>query len=639
MGNAQHNLIVPYKVAGREVKVEIAFSEEQWSWSRVRFYGGLARDDERRVDRDDPFTQDLNQCEQRRKKRFTTLNLKSLIEDKQSEVLDQKGAKHLFQEFDIYHCVIPAPTIPITRAINDILMLQQELIKVTENTQNPVHENHGSTTSLVYKYFFDEKSGLLSKQKNTKDIQSIESDRINSDNLISFSTGLQPSVAALNPHANRPTDVNQNDDIRTIIDLDKVKASLKIERRSRLRELIRITQSSLVSLLQQTHPPITDIKPSVVSGCDIDWYQCVKDYLCSNLNAYGKGFNFIGTLTNALAFEPSDIDTEMDLKRDIDANQPTAGHLFIVELIEEGSPLLHLLYPSEQDIADAKELPDIQKSETFKKNVPNYQLPEIEKFNIYFFKYISNNGLSVSKNISDLFNSIIKNIVSNYQESVERKLLSEGKDAIEKSIKKSVDLFKSHLDIIQNKLMPDFEIKYLSELVNEDVIIGTSHQQLKGQGKSVAEHQAITKQKSEIMHDDNGEILGAKVTKEFSHPQGAEVDETINFHEAQPLAKAHLENHLTKKKLNLSDKPKHDPLVITAKEEAYKSTSIFKKQPIHLMDIGSSSALLFLGLLNVKSKVDALKKEIKEDNSSSLQAKWEAIEASLSTSYLLTLRT
>ncbi len=41
-------------------------------------------------------------CEQRRKNRFTTLHLKPLIEDKQTEVLDQKGTKHLFQELDIY---------------------------------------------------------------------------------------------------------------------------------------------------------------------------------------------------------------------------------------------------------------------------------------------------------------------------------------------------------------------------------------------------------------------------------------------------------------------------------------------------------------------------------------------------------
>ncbi len=94
--------MVPYKISGHEVKVDIAFSEEQWSWSRVRFYGGLAKDDKRRIDKEDPFTQDVNVCEQRRKNRFTTLHLKPLIEDKQTEVLDQKGTKHLFQELDIY---------------------------------------------------------------------------------------------------------------------------------------------------------------------------------------------------------------------------------------------------------------------------------------------------------------------------------------------------------------------------------------------------------------------------------------------------------------------------------------------------------------------------------------------------------
>ncbi len=121
---------------------------------------------------------------------------------------------------------------------------------------------------------------------------------------------------------------------------------------------------------------------------DIDWHNCLKDYLCSNIDAYAKGFNFIGNLTSALGFEPSDIDVDMDLKRDIEKNKATFGELYIASLIEKEHALHHLLHPSEKDVEVAQSLPDIDRSKSFKQNFPTYKQPETETLNIPFFKYL-----------------------------------------------------------------------------------------------------------------------------------------------------------------------------------------------------------------------------------------------------------
>ena len=636
MGVEQQNVMVPYKVAGKKVVVELAFSEEQWSWSRVRFYGGLAEDDERRVDAEDPVIKNLSECEKRRQNRFTTLDLESLIDGKQTDVLDKNGVKHLFEEFGIYHCVIPAPTIPISRGINDILMLQQELICVSENILNPVHEHFGHSALLVYKYFFDEKSGLLSKQKTTDDIKKANAIRMQQRNELLMNKHFY--------HAARLQD-DSHDDVRSIIDLDKVKATLKVDRRARLRTLIRITQQSLISLIQEKDNSIVNAQPSLLIESDVDWHNCVKDYLCSNIGAYTNGFNLIGNLANALGFEPSGIDIDFELKRDIDKNKATCGELYIASLIEKQHPLYHLLHPSKQDAEKAQSLPDINQEKSFKQNFPNYIIPETEAFNVYFFKYLAANP---NDNLSKSF-EFINAVSQDYLTNIAKSLHKSGK---ENWLNISFDIIKVYAGIADRNAMMQTELKHISKIQEDEVILGTpkslmiTKNQTKGFVNSIRKSNGLQakyffKQKKE--NSKGVERVMLTVTEKFENLNEAEV---ISLFDTKQKAMEFSSKSVTEQQeilgeigrlsaLNKANKLELDYHVIVGKQKDYEKTPLFSESTVRFFDKTSAGFLSVMAFLNVYTKIDAIAKQYKKEDNVDVSKGFEFGSAFISASYSL----
>ncbi len=642
IGLEQTDLMLPYKVVGQSVKVEIAFSDEQWSWGRVRYYGGMAKDDIRRINDIDPLVKDTKRAEQHRAKRFIELDLKSLIDDKQKEVLDASNGIQLFEDFGIYHCVIPSPLTPIKRAIQDIFSLQTELISVAENSQHPVHCAHGSTAALTYKYFFDEKSGLLAKQKTNKDIKKANEARsaLRTEQLMSYRWD----------KAAKAQD-SENDDIRRSIDLDKIKATLKVDRRQRLRDLIRGVQRSLVSLIQRTDTSevLVNTQPALISECSIDWQMCLKDGFAGNIEPYAKAFNLIGNISNALSFEPSDIDVDMDLKRDIDKTKATPGSRYIVSLNEASHPLHDLIHPNEEALIKAQKLPDVKTDQPFSKSFNDYKNTGEDFFNIHFFKFITQGGVGISKNVFDLFNAVIKDMASAHQISLNKELsnINAHADAI-KSVYKHLD---NYLQITANKHMPKTELKLLSDMHDDDVIIGMGHAQLftkrqtKGMINEVAKE---TKHPKKYYDHVNVSQVKAKKTqrvaitlhKDLSHLQGKEINEVMNFFGEQRRAEHLLSQTLAEQRQSLNvvgntQKSLHDHLVVVCNAKDYEQTSIFKRKPYHMMDIGSSSVLLLFGIWNVKLKLEARSKFKEEEGEGSSEKTLELLDASISASYLI----
>lgn len=629
-GFGQEDLMLPYKIAGKDVRVDVAYSVDQWSWGRIRYYGGMALNDERRVDKIDPFVRDVERAQKNRSKRFITLDLASLIKDKKKEVLNGSDTVQLFEAFDIYHLVIPNPVLPLHRAMSDIYHLNHELQLLMDKMQNPLHCAHGSSAALIYRYFFNPKDGLLAKQQSTQALQSSYLNRI----LI------ESALISSHQWRKKPDEASEkvfdtNDHLRMKIDLDKIKATLKVDRRQRMRDLIRALQRSLVSLVQCSEvTKIVDTEPALISENNITWEACLKDGFASDIEPYAKAFTFIGTLSNVLMLDPCALDTEMDLERDVEYLKATPGSQFVLSLHEASHPLYDLIHPNKAALEKANKLPAVKNTEPFYKSFKDYENTGEEVFNSAFFKYIGANALTTNKNLSDAFNAIIKDLVSNFKESLSKDLLN--KDEPLQSMKRPYTLFNNYMSVIDNPHMPKTELKLISEMNENEVIIGMHVTQLNGGAASNSvednAHLALL-----VKKQPNNEISVTTPIDMSTHAYGEGVYE---FNAEKALAQ-----ETQKQSINKSQAEKgrsqggrdlfNDHVVIVADKEDYQKTSLFKEKSLHNLDIGSASLLLVLSIWNVKSKLEAMKQYKKEEGHRSLEKKLEVYEAALSSSYMI----
>jgi hypothetical protein len=86
----EEGIILPAKISGHYPKVEIAYSEQQWTWERLEYYGGLAPDDIRRV-QENKIEVSEEEAQQRRSKRFVPVELKHYVDEDPDGLFYAKG--------------------------------------------------------------------------------------------------------------------------------------------------------------------------------------------------------------------------------------------------------------------------------------------------------------------------------------------------------------------------------------------------------------------------------------------------------------------------------------------------------------------------------------------------------------------
>ena len=144
----------------------------------------------------------------------------------------------------------------------------------------------------------------------------------------------------------------------------------------------------------------------------------------------------------------------------------------------------------------------------------------------------------------------------------------------------------------------------------------------------------------EVKKGGEADSVSIHLYKDYSYNNGDEINETFGFVGEQQRAKHALSQTYSDQTKTLSayaseNNLSSDHLVAVTTREQYESTSLYKRTPSHLMDIGSSSVLLLLAVWNIQIKIDEMAKEKREENKISNDKKVELGEAFVSTSYLI----
>ena len=635
LGLGEESLLLPYKILGQQPKVEIAFSDKQWTWQRIRHYGGMKEDDNRRYEKD-PAGDAVGRAKYR-KKRFIEIDLKPLIDGKQVEVCDTKGNIVLFEEFGVHHLVIPNILLPMHRAMSDIATLRDMLMQLVEDLQNPLNAKNYNTAALCYKYFFNPKNGILAKQKNTQDIK----DAYGTNQLArsALMANRSPHIAA---QAAKMAHSDQ-DNALLQLDLDLIKATLKVEKRQRIRDIIRTLQSSLVGMIETPLlPSISNIQTSLQSQRPFDWHQCLKDYFTGDLNSYNFAFTFIGAIAGALNLEPSALDNAIDIELDVDVKQLTIGQKYLLNTLEKDYPLHELIHPNTNVLAKAKPLPRINHHEEFDALFPDYKHSESdsEEFNQSYFSYLFGRGLVTFKGVFDGVNSGIQSYMSGISDALEKS--NQHTIAIEKFFEISINHFK----VAKH---PDIPKVYMSKAVPE------GHAQLGLHHLDFFNNETKQSIKSEVATIDNkftvdgfSEVKFDKSTGEiivsYSIAEQAS-NETLKFASSGKKAKEFVRKTFNQKKITLQEKldstavdtltSSKNSRVITIKEQDTRDISMFGKRLSHIVDKGTTSALLLLSVWNVKNKFNAMNEYAEQEGKISSEKIADMMAESLSASYML----
>ena len=399
-GFAEEKLIVPYKNKGKVNKVEVAFSEQQWSWPRINYYGGFSEHESET--RRPPNVQQGGvgaKYDKRRAERFISLNLAALIDDNQTQVLDELGLVQLYFLSKIYHLVIPNILRPIEQAARDIAKLRLDLLDYVAEMQNPLNTKNFNTAATIYHYFYYPESGWHAKNKNNADINHEKYNNMLAKQSYDMSPRLYQAAKIARPQPN--TDLEE---AALQLDLDAIKAALKVDKRRRMRDLIRELQKSLVGLVQANESMVVSAtNASLIKERHFDWHRVLYDWFASDMTSYAHAYGVVNLITSSVLYEPSDLDREFDIKDEDDHH--TLGQSYILTTLEEAHPLFKVLHPTAQALEQAKAKTEIEEYHNEEYIFANYNWAGEHTFNQTIYSFLWTEQFH---NVTDLFKSSIK---------------------------------------------------------------------------------------------------------------------------------------------------------------------------------------------------------------------------------------
>lgn len=400
-GQAEQKLIVPYKISGKYCEVELAFSQHQWSWSRLNFFGGISEECNDIVSNKEIL------YSERRARRFCKLKLKSLIKNDQEYINGENNKLQLFQSAGHYHCILNNSFRPIDVAVRDLLFLQKELLQYIEGIQSKTDNPYFKSALITYHYFFHPTHGWRTKSLASRNKQN------------AFS--LQMSF----------------DDVCNV---------LKSHKRRRYRDLIRALQLSLVAILEiDSFHPITEIQPLLNRQQRCYWYQVLEDWFAGGVANYSAAWATVGMISSSICFEPSFLDHAFEHEFEVDLQEPTVGEQYLLLTLEDAYPLYKVIQPASFSLKQEEKL---DSSCHFEEVFDNYQCDGEVKFNQCLYSYFQSGSLEISKGVVEAFQGGYQS----YSTNLIKALIKKGKA----SRKSMASFINNHSAAAMNKQLPEF---------------------------------------------------------------------------------------------------------------------------------------------------------------------------------------
>lgn len=387
-GLADPLVYLPWRMAGEAFDIELAFSEVQWSWARVNYFGGVDVADLRFQGKNvRPTTVSASEGECRRKARFLKLDLSSFVQEKPADSVhsDHQIIHSLCQDEQIPIIYLSDPLAPIEQGLKDIDYLMERLEELAQAIQL---EPHFLTAITCYRYFFDERfahnqayneaekarqrrqiSAELYKDykrysadylKNRAKMEFPEQpwEDLNKDQVFDQYYALSMNEQGEGELAKRIREGKPNElkEQQGYLDEVKIKGLLKVKLRQRIREMIRLIQQTVVSLLEASEEgfAVTGLSPQLKTLSRVKTEEVLRDYFSLGPYQYEKAFSALAGLTTWITMEPAQVDRDLDTSNDFDHRKATPGQRFIQSLLKKDHPLHAMIFADEQAISEAK---------------------------------------------------------------------------------------------------------------------------------------------------------------------------------------------------------------------------------------------------------------------------------------------
>ncbi len=331
-GRKFHFVLLPYTVNGLEVILEVAYSEIQWSWNRIEYFGGMDPKDERYQGK----TQDVNyhSAQQRRLSRFQRINLGPLWTGEQDH-----SPRDVIINHDNKHMPVALLSDPLGFAQNayyDLLGTWLDFLSLYQDTMNTSFNPFFHSALLTYRIFFNDEIAYY---------KGMTLDEAFSFNINSMSPSAFPIINQLD----NETKPNVFKKAQNDLDYPRIDDTLKITKRKILRERIQHLQNNLVTLIQDK----TYLKHShSIRHEGIDTNDALQDFFAAEQGAYKQGFITIAGFMSLLHIDPNTVDHRLNNPSD---NKPitTYGNAYILSLFEEAHILNSSLFPSQPSASTA----------------------------------------------------------------------------------------------------------------------------------------------------------------------------------------------------------------------------------------------------------------------------------------------
>ncbi|WP_147305063.1 hypothetical protein [Alkalilimnicola ehrlichii] len=341
-GEPDARILVPYRIDGEPVTVEMCYAHVQWSWERINSMGGLAEEHIGDTPPPMPTDEQLAEAEALRALRMRRLDLSGYAERFPERAPDEQCAGvrnitdvvHLHALKWLQRAQIPVVELDdhlgiVTKLAENYQTAWAEMGKLLEDLRNPEHEGE-KANEFPFAPWFD--SALLA-------------------NRYFFADFPDPELEGVAERPGQPSDLErewkkakeQREEWQSQLSYDDIQLALGVERRKALRERIKETKAALVQYLDTTNPELDNLIAA------IDDYATLPAGDPDEQACYAHLFLCVQELVAKLGDHEYSMDLELEVSapNPVELTEQDIGHQLLGKILDPdaGHPLHERLIP------------------------------------------------------------------------------------------------------------------------------------------------------------------------------------------------------------------------------------------------------------------------------------------------------
>jgi len=340
-GVATPFLVVAPRLNNSNVQYAVAFSECQWSWSRVNYFGGMSATDARLSNKKSPIhmptASQRAKAGQHRKQRFDYLNLAPFMTNT-TQSRDSRDPQWQVINMRVLHDD-HIPTLFVADPLGLVLRLQQDCQQTWQRLAHVVTQVHAApmfkSAHLTYQVFFNKKNAHY---------------KVSLPRIDTLEEILSPALSMPRPQPNALLRCQAQ------LDRHKLENILQVATRKHSRADIRRLQKTLVSMIQDSqclaNPQHYCAQASQQAAPHfndqgVSFNAAFSDMFSSDIARYGNGYLSVAGLLGLIHNDPTTLDYQLDVTHDHVAAM-SYGHAYTLSLYDARHSLHNVIFPTKQ---------------------------------------------------------------------------------------------------------------------------------------------------------------------------------------------------------------------------------------------------------------------------------------------------